>query len=142
MTDYDIPVDETQKLADDGSPGRTWGVEATGDDVRLSTSRQYTDEGSKLSEGDRALVDVPPAAELHAYNSGSNQATVSIYPQGRNALDRDDDLKVRYLPRKSLTISGTVEANVTDKSGRDLGKARLMDKSRTLIDGSNPLPRT
>lgn len=135
---YTLTPGETERIIPQSGAGSVYLARIDGADVRVHQSDEYAPDGVLLEEGDVANMAVPNGRPLYAYNSGTADATVELdllqgnYDGGR--------LRIDLQPRRIVDVEGNVEADVSDRTGRNLGKARLMDSSETLIDGSNPLP--
>lgn len=139
--EYQIPSGDTKTVVQDASQGRDYAVEVSASAVRLSTSRTYAGKGSRLEDGDRAIVHLPPGDELLVYGDGDSAATVTVYPQGSNpALTPDDGLEFTFLPSRKMGVTGSVDSDVTDRAARTVGKVRLEDDGNALVKDSNPLP--
>lgn len=142
MTSRTIASGDSETVVQEAATGQDFAVLVKDYPVRFSTSRQYVERGTRFEDGDRAIVHLPPGEELVAYGDGAGQVTLELYPQGVNALGASDDLQFTHLPGKKMTVSGSVDSDVTSRQGRNLGKTRLMDSGNALIDATNPLPTT
>jgi len=138
MGSYSINSGETKRLAEVNHPGEDYLLRVSGDDIRLSLSRNNADRGTVVFSGDRAECRVPPNSELHGFGEGGTTATVEVYPNGVNNRAAGDELLITYRPSSTVNISGS--ADVSDRAGRVLGRTRIADSSQTLIDDTNPFP--
>lgn len=154
MTSTTVAQGDEANLSGADPNGNVWWLLVQGGDIRLSLSRNYVSDGLLIEQDYVARVAQPAGEELNVRAVGSNAADLELSKLADSSPA--SHLQVSLQPRRTLEISGTVTADVSDRSGRNVGKARLMDSAGALIDpatettlssvvdtgGANPVFRT
>ena len=113
----------------DAKQGIPYIVEVSGDNpVRYAHNKRYADQGATLSAGQSHTLSNfrGKAIYLAAFNGATS---VRAFPAGAEFDSQ---------PQKEVIVEGSVsidsDVNVTDRAGREIGKARMQDSGGTLID--------
>jgi len=126
----EIESGETEKLITDDQGNQTYLVEVTGpNNIRISHTKRYAADGTTLSAG-----------QTHTVSNLQGERLYAAAFEGSTAVRvREASADVKSQPEKEVSvIDGEVSLNsdidITDRSGREIGKARLQDSGGTLID--------
>lgn len=126
----DLEDGETEKIITDDQGNRTYLVEVVGANaIRVSHNKRYAADGTTLSAG-----------QTHTVSNLQGQQLFAAAYDGQTAIRvREASADVQSQPEKEVSvIDGSVDIagdiDISDRSGREIGKARLEDSSGTLID--------
>lgn len=99
-------------------------------DLIIESTKQYSDEGNLLRAGQRHKLTKITSDEVYATAVDGttslviNPAVADVEAQAERVVEIDGD----------VSISGLDNIDVSDRQGRKIGKARLMDSDGVLID--------
>jgi len=126
----DLTDGETEKIITDDQGNRTYLVEVVGANaIRVSHNKRYAADGTTLSAG-----------QTHTVSNLQGQQLFAAAYDGETAIRvREASADVQSQPEKEVSvIDGSVDIagdiDIADRSGREIGKARLEDSSGTLVD--------
>lgn len=131
MTDIEISQGDTEEIIPNDQANREYIMSVEGSAVRVGHSQRYAKEGTEIQPGDRIVLSDLRSDSMFAFATDGD-ATITIDEASAN---------IRYMPRaKSLglsqvdTVTEVQSSDVSDRSAREIGKARVQDSSGTLID--------
>lgn len=121
---------EVEKIITDDRGNRTYLVEVTGgNDLRVSHNKRYAADGTTLSAG-----------QTHTVSNLRGEQLFAAAFEGPTAIRvREASADVQSQPQREVSvIDGNVtisdSLDVSNRSAREIGKARLMDSDGVLID--------
>lgn len=121
---------DVQKIITDDQGNQTYLVEVVGaNNIRVSHSKRYANDGTTLSAG-----------QTHTVSNLRGERLYAAAYDGPTAIRvREASADVQSQPEKevsvidgSVTISDSLD--ISNREGREIGKARLQDSAGTLID--------
>jgi len=131
MTTIELSSGDTDQIIPNDQANREYLMSVSGSSVLIGHSERYAKDGTEIKAGDRVSLSNLQGDSLYAY-APSGAATIEI---------DEASADVTYMPRSSTanvtrleTVEEVLSSDVSDRSARELGKARLEDSSGTLID--------
>lgn len=140
MPTHEIPADTAKEILSRGESANFHVTEVAGAEVSFARGvKDMAENGPRVEPGDRVRI-TGAQGPFWAYSHGSDASvTIDSSSWGIDYMSRPD-----FGTIDSVDSVGEIQqpVDITDRQGRQIGKARLMDSGGALIDGANPFPVT